>query len=357
MTTVDKRYFFKLLFQHEHMNNSAYIPGRALGRAVRALLHQDAISRRDILVAGAESVLAAGALTYGAQHLLVKECLDFDDALAKVRERYPVGDCKQVGKPLVFYLEDIHIDTVREELSGRVNFLEQTFDLQLLGLEGTVKHPTSEAHRRVLRRSDAALQYSDDGLFLGLQGDVPVQVTPRGEFDFFSDARFMTLGLEREDLAYLAALAQEAEDIIDQLTNATEGYIPLEVDGKPIPQLRELQLIHQALGAQGFPLFDINNIPATNVKGRRIRMLSRDNGMQELGRTMSGFRDWVVDAVIDPRTVAAADILTQTMTEEGFMRAACIYGRGHGKNSPYSTKTSIQTELEKRGVSYITITA
>lgn len=277
----------------------------------------------------------------------------FQEIYERVQEEYEVGKSKEGGEKLIFFLEDIHTESIKEKNLRKIDFLERNFDLDVVGLEGRLNPDEKETQDEIAERVEETLKVDDAPK---LEGASEFDVNPpRGSYDsIIKDGRFKVLGLEDKEVLYHVGLVADAEDIYNQLVEAVAAgyYVPLEQGGKLIPQVAMLLKIQDEI--DGFPGLDISQIPY--YEGSDTRILHRDlEGAEYFMGCLVRFRDWVTEYMVDPRTRISAGKLMDAMEKGDLEYGAMIFGRGHGDDTTYDVKTTLQKEFEKRGFSYITI--
>ena len=335
-----------------------YVPGKYLGRLAKSLVGKGEVTRRDFVLGGLE-VLGLGAVG-GTTSLLTRESgLDFDYALRTVKERYPVGAYRKLGPNLVFYLEDVHIPKVKSENISRINFLEDKFDLPLVGLEGYAgKDEDSEINKEAMERINKIMKIDPRKVFIRPGTEGAYVIRPRASVDFKQlrkNDQFKSLGLERESVDELIklGLSIEAGRIYEMFIEGLQlgGFIGVELRGRPTPHPYLLGRIQEYFKDDPeFPKFDIKRIKES--RDAPTRVLYNENGADHIIELIRAYSNWFEKNLNHPRTVSAANRLMDEMETNRFDRAAVIFGKLHGD---VSSETSFQNEFEKRGFSYITL--
>lgn len=266
-----------------------------------------------------------------------------------------VKEVKKLGPTTIVYLGDVHSKLNAEKLIGRIQTIEEFFDLQIVGTEGIVEHPESEVDKKAHKDVDAILAIDPKKTLQIQGGGTPIISSPQGSFSpLYSNASFTGIGLESPEFIKLVGLGATAEEIIDTLMQIIEqGYYPVAKGDKTAAMILEYLQIQAALKDE--PLFPKLDLKKIQYQKDGVTIIGKeDNAL--VGEMAVKFSQWRDTRLVATRNAIAVEKLTSAMQARGLTRGAMTFGRAHARKSPFDpTGLTIQEELAKRNVSYIYI--
>jgi len=288
-----------------------------------------------------------------------RNVLTFEELTAFVRSRYgkSVREVKKLGQITVVFLGDVHVAKIAKSNKQRLSELEEVFDIQIVGTEGTVEHPESQVDEEVHEYVKRVFSVKPELVIElgGARGATVIEYPAQGSYeDLYSDDRFKAIGLESKEMAPLVGLGAHAEQIIDMLMDVvTRGYMPVRRGDRTEGHILQYLQIQEALKEEElFPRLDLSRI--TSNKDGIIVLGKEDNRLiGELAVKFSKWRDIRMNA---PRNAIAVPKLIDAMESQELKRGAMIFGRGHSEKAQFNPDgLTMQERLAERNVSYIVI--
>lgn len=282
--------------------------------------------------------------------------LSFNNQLEKVQRRYFIEEYACLGPRLIFYVEDIHMSDFNRQNRPKIEFLVSQCGIELLGLEGVIDRPESEAEQRSRQRvSDlinTGLEGEEDRAqeLLGLAVSRPVNDGPTNYRYCFEDRRLRTLGLENELLlSPERCSALIACQLIYDVATSHEKYL-LEIDGRLTRGPKRVEMARNAgLLPNDFPTFDMDRFQLEEYDNKKVRFARGDRDSAWLEQLNSAWESAMAENSIR-RTVYAANKLMDEMETNDYTQAVVVFGRWHADRR---YQPCFQSEFEKRGFSYI----
>ncbi len=328
--------------------------------------HASGLSRRDVLgLAPRAFAVAAIAQLLGCGRKEAapvpatpeKPQPTFEQLTDFVRAKFgpAVKEVKKLGPTTIVYLGDVHSKKNAEKLIGRVQTIEDFYDLQIVGTEGVIDQPESEADKKAHEYVDTVLTIDPKKTLQLKGGGTAIAAPPHGSFrPLYSNPGFQAIGLESKDLAPLVGLGATAEEIIDTLMQIIEqGYYPVAKGDKTAAMILEYLQIQAALKDE--PLFPQLDLKKIQYQKDGVTIIGKeDNAL--VGEMAVKFSQWRDTRLVATRNAIAVEKLTSAMQARGLTRGAMTFGRAHARKSAFDpTGLTIQEELAKRNVSYIYI--